>query len=793
MSLLDKIGLGRKKSDIAPLVGEKLKKEKEKYSLKRNPYLRAFIFICFIGISILSLPNATINSGLNYTVGQPWRAEDLVAPYTFAIKKTAAEIQKEEDQIRNTVSPVFNIDPNVEIGIQTKVDSLYRNIQPVIESYYNWQESKQQNLSSVFDDSIRFAQEYTNSQIQLTERSWDVLFDSYYSALSNNRPISSFIGVQVKQELESVIETLMNDGIINRTKASIEQNEIVIRDVVNSTERLSTKARVRDLREANEYAQFQLNRRFEQQIAQLGMELYNKVVQSNLIFSEDDTQARIEDELSEISTTKGAIAQEQMIIRKGDIVTQQSANILESLSDTRSQNASVVEKWLRFSGGVVAICMISLVFFMYLFLYRRPISTHNGLFFLVFLTMGLISLASAILLRYDISSIYVIPIAIAPIILTIIFDSRVGIIASVTLAALIGMVNGNDFEFTIATICACSMGVFSVRDIKDRSQFFFTTPGVVFISYIIVIGAFSLTKLSGWDSFFSQILFIAINSLFILFTYPIILLFEKLFGITTDFTLLEMSDTNRPILKELMNKAPGTFHHSLQVANLSEAAAAAIKANSLLCRVGALYHDIGKMIKPSYFVENQGGGSNEHDKLKPQMSAMIIKAHVSEGVKMAEEAGLPKTIISFIESHHGTSVIRYFYEKAKEDDNLKEMLNEEQFRYEGPLPSTKETGILLLADGIEAASRAMKNPNYNKLENLVNKMVDDRVAEDQLSQCPLTFRDLSVIKETFINILVGVYHGRIEYPEDKKEKDSGKHANQPQENTDLKQEQQTQN
>ncbi|MEQ8577865.1 MAG: HDIG domain-containing protein [Balneola sp.] len=777
MSLLDKIGLGRKKSDIAPLVGEKLKKEQEKYSLKRNPYLRAFIFICFIGISILSLPNATINSGLNYSVGQPWRAEDLVAPYTFAINKTAEEIQNEEDQIRNTVSPVFNIDPNVEIGVQTKIDSLYRNIQPVIEGYYNWQESKQQSLSSVFDDSIRFAQEYANAEIQLTEGSWTVLFDSYYSALSNNLSVNSFIGVQVKQQLESVVETLMNDGIINRTKASIEQNEIVIRDVVNSTERLATKARVRDLREANEFAQFQLNRRFEQSIAQLGMELYNKVIQSNLIFSEADTQTRIEDQLSEISTTKGAIAQGQMIIRKGDIVTQQSANILESLSETRSQNASIVEKWLRFSGGVIAICMISLVFFMYLFLYRRPISTHNGLFFLVFLTMGLIGLASAILLRYDISSIYVIPVAIAPIILTIIFDSRVGIIASVTLAALIGMVNGNDFEFTIATICACSMGVFSVRDIKDRSQFFFTTPGVVFISYIIVIGAFSLTKLSGWESFFNQILFIAINSLFILFTYPIILLFEKLFGITTDFTLLEMSDTNRPLLKELMNKAPGTFHHSLQVANLSEAAAAAIKANSLLCRVGALYHDIGKMIKPSYFVENQGGGSNEHDKLKPQMSAMIIKAHVSEGVKMAEEAGLPKTIISFIESHHGTSVIRYFYEKAKEDDNLKEMLNEEQFRYEGPLPSTKETGILLLADGIEAASRAMKNPNYNKLENLVNKMVDDRVAEDQLSKCPLTFRDLSVIKETFINILVGVYHGRIEYPEEKKEKESAKQEN----------------
>ncbi|MEO9887695.1 MAG: HDIG domain-containing metalloprotein [Balneola sp.] len=774
MSLLDLIGLGQKKNDMAPLVGEKLKKEQEKYSLKRNPYLRAFIFICFIGISILSLPNATINSGLNYTIQQPWRAEDLVAPYTFAINKTDAEIQEEEEQIKNNVSPVFNIDPSVEIAVQTKIDSLYRNIQPVIEGFYNWQESKQNQLSSVFDDSIRFAQEYATSEIQLTETSWEVLFDSYYSALSNNRPISSFVGVRVKQELESVIETLMNEGIINRPKASISQNEVVVRDVVNSTERIATKARVRDLREANEFAQFQLNRQFSQDIAQLGMELYNKAIKPNLIYNVQDTQIKIQEEINEISKTKGAIAQGQMIIRRGDIVTSQTANVLESLSETRSQNASNAEKWLRFTGGVIAIIVISLVFFMYLYLYRRPISSHNGLFFLVFLTMGLISLASAILLRYDISSIYVIPIAIAPIILTIIFDSRVGIIASVTLAALIGMVNGNDFEFTIATICACSMGVFSVRDIKDRSQFFFTTPGVVFVTYIIVIGAFSLTKLGGWESYFQQILFIGINAIFILFTYPIILLFEKLFGITTDFTLLEMSDTNRPLLKELMNKAPGTFHHSLQVANLSEAAAAAIKANSLLCRVGALYHDIGKMIKPSYFVENQGGGTNEHDKLKPQMSAMIIKAHVSEGVKMAEENGLPKTIVSFIESHHGTSVIRYFYEKAKEDENLKEMLNEEQFRYEGPLPSTKETGILLLADGIEAASRAMKNPNYTKLENLVNKMVDDRVAEGQLSQCPLTFRDLSVIKETFINILVGVYHGRIEYPEEKKETNSKK-------------------
>jgi hypothetical protein len=773
MSLLEKIGLSPKRKEITPLMGEKLKKEQEAYSLKRNPYLRAFIFICFIGISILSLPHATINSGLNYTVGQPWRADDLVAPYTFAIKKTEAEIETEREQINQTISPIFRVEPSASIDTQTKIDSLYKRIMPVLEGYYVWQESKENNLNSVFEDSIRFAQSYSNTSIQLTEDSWNLLFESYYTMKTRNRPQSSFLGVRVKQELEQIVETLHTDGIINRNKSTFDQNEIIVRNPVNSTDRIVTKARVRDLKEANSYAQFQLNREFSQEVAQLGMELYNKAIQPNNIYSEADTEAKIQEELNTISETKGAIAQGQVIIRRGDIVTEQVANVLNSLSETRSKNASLAEKWLRFSGGVIAIIAISMVFFMYLYLYRRPISNHNGLFFLVFLTMSLVSLASVIIFRFELSSIYVIPIAIAPIILTIIFDSRVGIIASVTLASLIGLVNGNDFEFTIATFCACSMGVFSVRDIKDRSQFFFTTPGIVFVTYLIVVGAFALAKLSGWDDYLNQILFIAINAVFILFTYPIILLFEKLFGVTTDFTLLEMSDTNRPLLKELMNKAPGTFHHSLQVANLSEAAASAIKANALLCRVGALYHDIGKMVKPSYFVENQGS-VNEHDKLKPQMSAMVIKAHVSEGVKMAEEHGLPKAITHFIETHHGTSVIRYFYEKAKEDESLKEMLNEEQFRYDGPLPSTKETGILLLADGIEAASRAMKNPNYSKLENLVNRMVDDRVTEGQLSHCPLTFRDLSVIKETFLNILVGVYHSRIEYPEDNERKTKGK-------------------
>jgi putative nucleotidyltransferase with HDIG domain len=479
-------------------------------------------------------------------------------------------------------------------------------------------------------------------------------------------------------------------------------------------------------------------------------------------------QKYIEDALAEISDSKGAVAQGQVIIRRGDIVTKEKYNMLQSLADARSQNASTLERWLRYGGDVLSIIAILTIFFFYLYLYRKYIFTNNALLLLVLIAMSLICVSSSIVYEFDNISPYIVPVAIAPIILTIIFDSRVGLMSTITLALLTGLINGNNFEYAMATTIACSLGLFSVRDIKKRSQFFFTTPGIVFASYLIIILGFSMTSFNSWSQLGNELFYIAINAVFILFTYPLILLFEKSFKITTDFTLLELSDTNLPILKELMTKAPGTFHHSLQVSNLAEAAAGAIRANSLLCRVGGLYHDIGKMENPGYFTENQTEG-NEHDKLKPRMSALVIKAHVSNGVKMADEHGLPEIIIDFIKTHHGDSLIKFFWDKAnKQADSDKKEIREEDFRYDGPLPQTKETGILLLADCVEASSRAMKDPNYQKLENLIDKMVDERVNEGQLSNTPLTFQDIRIIKETFLNILVGIYHSRVEYPEDDK-------------------------
>lgn len=783
MSLLKKLGLApkKRKSDV-PIVGEKLKKEREAYSLKRNPYIRLLIFIGFIAISIFALPLSSIQSEYNYTVGQPWRMDDLTAPYTFAVNKPDSEIKEEKDAIRKNIPPIYKVDNKSSFVIQSKIDSLYREVQFVLDAQYTWQKTKLDTSKTSFSDSLRFSRVFNETGHNFDDTTWDILFKSYNEVQAGTLKASDFVGATIKKEVERLIDQLLAEGIINEKKSELTQNEITVRNSANSTEKTINMSRFRDQKEANDYAKMVLKRVLNEDNAHAAAELYNKVIQPNFLFSPSDTESRVEEAIANISETKDAIAQGQVIIRKGDLVTQEKANVIKSLEQTRSKYASNAELWFRYLGGVITVIVISLVFYFYLMLYRNNISRDNSMFLLVFLTLSLVSLCIALVFKYELASPYLVPVAIAPIILTIIFDSRVGLIAALTLASLVGLVNGNDFEITIATITACSMGVFSVRDIKDRAQFFFITPGIVFATYLVVITGFTLAKYSGWEIYLNQVFFIAINAIFILFTYPLILLLEKLFGVVTDFTLLELGDTNQPLQKELLNRAPGTFHHSLQVAGLAEAAAAEIGANPLLCRIGALYHDIGKIKKPNYFIENQGHGSaNEHDKLTPQMSAKVIKAHVSDGIEMAKEHKLPEPIIDFIRTHHGNSVIKYFYEKAKSDESPNTILTEDLFRYDGPLPSTKETGILLLADGIEAASRSMKNHSYTKLENLINKMVDDRVKEGQLNQCPITFDDLNCIKNAFLQTLSGIYHGRIEYPEDEENsaKETEKISEQP--------------
>ncbi len=758
MSLLEKLGLARKGKGLTPIIGEG-KNKKKPFSLNKSYVVKGLIFLVFLAFVIVIFPRSSFKE-TTYKVGEPWRQEDLTAPFTFSLLKSKSDLKKEQDQIEKLTPPIYHIDHKADIEIQGKLDSLFNKMMPVLQQYVTWQNDSKV-MTQTLSDSLKFVQMKNNSGLPFDSGEWSAMEKSFLEF--TRRPASTFMGTEIRKKINQVVKSLLDEGIIDQDKSTITYNEITVRDLKERTERNYYLANVRDMKEANEYAQFRFSRDLTAAEASIANDLFKVIIQPNVIFNEKETQARVQDALATISPTKGVVPKGQVIIRKGDPITETKLNMIQSLAKAKSETASKLEIWQQYLGEVLTIIAIILVFFMYVYLYRKPIFDNNAMFLLVYLALALVIGATAFVSRFESVSAYVVPIAITPIILTIIFDSRVGLLTTLSLSLLTGMMIGYDFEFVVATITACSMAVYSVRDIKNRSQFFFFTPALVFLTYVIVLVGFTFSKLGDFSTFSNQLISVFINSVLIWLTYPLILLFEKLFKVTTDVTLLELSDTNRPLLKALMMRAPGTFHHSLQVANLAEAAAAEIGANSILCRVGALYHDIGKMEKPEYFVENQSG-VNEHDKLKPRMSAIVIKAHVSNGIKLAHDEQLPELVSHFIPTHHGTSLIKFFFEKAKEKSENVVEIQEEDFRYSGPLPDSKETGIVMLADGVEASARAMTEPNYQKLENLVNRIIDERLYEGQLNNCPLTFKDLQKTKETFLNILVGMYHGRVKYP-----------------------------
>lgn len=765
MGILEKLGLNRKKKTYVPFTAEKLKKDQIPGFFNRNNLFKIGVSVVFLILVIVLYPKSPIQE-VSYSIGEPWRDDDLTAPFTFSLIKDDAEIQAEIQDIKTNTPPIFLIVQNAENRSKERLDAIFSRMHTVLEAYLDWQETRRVDADEAAEDSLQYIQARSQSEISIDENAWEALLEDYVrteSDTTNGEIYRDFIGDQLYNELNELLDDLYSDGIIDTPKTEFDNNEITVRNLQERTEQEIHMDKVRTVREAREYVQSNLTSLYNDDYVRIAVQLLDLVMEPNLSYSEDDTESLIQERIDAISPTKGAVSAGQVIIRRGDIITPERHNMIQSLVRARAERASDIDIAKQYIGEAMLVLAVFMIFFLYIYLYRRKIFDRNPMLLLVFLIIILVYGIGAFVARVDEISHYVVPFAIAPILLTIIFDSRVGIMTTTLLALLAGMMYGNNFEFVVATIAACSVGVYSVRDIKDRSQFYLTTPALILFTYAFVLFGFTLTKVGGWGAYMNHLTFLVGNVVGIWLTYPLILLIEKTFNITTDVTLLELSDTNQPILKRLMLEAPGSFHHSLQVANLAEAAATSIGANSLLCRVGGLYHDIGKLEKPQYFVENQQS-RNAHDKLKPRMSALIIKNHVDAGVKMAGEIDLPEMITDFIRTHHGTSLIRYFYEKAMNESGNDQEIQEEDFRYDGPLPNSKETGILMLADGVEAASRAMSDHSYQKLENLVNRLIDDRLAEKQLNDCALTLKDLNIIKEIFTRILQGMYHGRIKYP-----------------------------
>jgi hypothetical protein len=445
-------------------------------------------------------------------------------------------------------------------------------------------------------------------------------------------------------------------------------------------------------------------------------------------------------------------------------VTPEIKRRLTSLERAQQERVGRMIPWKLSLGQFFLAIATHLMFFLYLYVLRRQIFEDNRQVLLIVLLFVLVIGAYALAVRYPMFGLYTVPVAVAPVMLTVLFDSRVALFGLLTLALIGGHLAGYDFEFTFATVFAGYLAVFSVKDIKNRGQIFLSA-GSLFVGYVLVLGATWLMYDTPSNILGEDLVRVGINALLLIVSLPLLWVFERAFDITTDLTLLELSDTNRPLLKELSMKAPGTFNHSLQVANLAEAAADAIGANALLARVGALYHDVGKMPMAEYFVENQRTPASPHDTLKPRMSALIIANHVKEGIEIGRRYNLPNRVLDFIPMHHGTTLIEFFYRKAQEQSDALEPVAEAEFRYPGPRPQSREAGILMLADAVEAASRSLGEPTPKRLESLVDAIVRARMADGQLDETELTFRDLSQVQASFVTLLVGMHHARIKYPD----------------------------
>ena len=355
--------------------------------------------------------------------------------------------------------------------------------------------------------------------------------------------------------------------------------------------------------------------------------------------------------------------------------------------------------------------------------------------------------------------------------LTIIFDSRVGFYGTVIIAFVVAGIRGNDYSIALASMVAGALSVYSVRDMKNRTQLF-RSLGFIFTGYAAAIISLGMERYEPVSVIIEQLTFALANAIVSpVLTYGLLIFLERVFKVTTDLTLMELAHFNHPLLRMLAEKTPGTYHHSMSIASLAEAAASSVGANEVLVRVGAYFHDIGKVVKPTYFVENQKGSRSRHDKLSPRMSSLIIAAHVKDGIALAREYKLPEEVIEFIPMHHGTTRIDYFYNKAlklaesSDDETKLDEINEQDYRYPGPKPQTKETGIMMLADAVEAAVRTIEEPTPQRLADAIDELVKRRLDEGELDECPLTLNDLTKIKAAFLGVLVGIYHTRVKYPE----------------------------
>jgi hypothetical protein len=660
-----------------------------------------FLYLVSVALIVFFFPKGG-KFKYEFQKGKPWQYENLYAPIDFSIQKSGDEIAQEQLSIRNTKTDYYNFDASIVATLKSNVKKELEQL-ATSNAYSARQQRNMLNLGMAVIDSI------------------------YAKGVFENNPGSNTIVLVRNNE---AIPMAPNDFI--------------------------------DLEGAKRRVSLQVSR--SNVVDKAGLEnTVQSHIKPNLFYDETLTESALQQELSKISYTRGEVSEGRLIIAKGEVVEAENFKILNSLKEEyESELWQGNNYYYIMLGYTILVALVLIMLFLFLKRYRNEIFKNNNKVTFIFFNILLMVLATTLMVKNNESYVYGVPLCILPLVLKNFFDARLGLFVHVLTVLILGFVVPNSFEYIFLQIIAGIVTILTASELYKRANLFISV-GQITLIYIIGYFAFHAIHEGNLENI-EWILFgvFVLNGLLTLFAQPLIYMFEKLFGLISDVSLLELSDTNSKLLKKLSDKAPGTFHHSLQVANLAEAAANEIGANAMLVRVGALYHDIGKMEKPTFFTENQVTNVNPHDDLPPRESAKIIIDHVIQGIEIARKNNLPDRIIDFIRTHHGTTLVYYFYKKQQE---LEAAVDENDFRYPGPIPFSKETAILMMSDAVEAASKSLKNPTFLVIDEFVEKIVKGQMQANQFLNANITLKEIEMVKKVLKQKLTNIYHLRVEYPE----------------------------
>lgn len=495
---------------------------------------------------------------------------------------------------------------------------------------------------------------------------------------------------------------------------------------------------------------------FNEGLQELSISLINATIRPNYFMDIEATEQKRQEARENVE--KVMIRKGDLILREGETVTYDRLNLLRELG-LLTEYSKI--DFMLYAGIGLIVLVVELLMIAYLAVFNKTLLEKTGtilMIMIIFITILIVSKVSSII------SIYIMPVAAGAMLLAILTDARFSFLVNLALTLLVALVTGNDINFIFMALVGGTVGIFSVQNTQQRGSIFLSGI-LVSIAHLASVIGFGFINSHEVSSVLTNGFYGVLNGIFCaILTVGSLPLWESVFGVVTPLKLLELSNPNHPLLKKLLIEAPGTYHHSIIVGNLSEAAANAVGANSLLARTGAFYHDIGKTSRPYFFKENQLTSENPHDKISPSLSSLIITNHVKDGLELAKKHKLPGEVIAFINEHHGNTLVAYFYHKALNGENG-ENIDEESFRYKGKKPQTKETAIVMLADSVEAAVRSLSAPNRDKIQKMIEKILKDKLEDGQLEECDLTLRELESIKQAFINVILGIFHERIEYPD----------------------------